>query len=120
MHESEVHCISKGKAHKRYEFGCKVSLAVTHKQGFIVGSSALPGNPYDGHTLKQTLESVEKITHVKIKRAFVDRGYKGHGITDDSVQNRTAVFISAQKEASQNQLGNNSNEDRQLSQRLVI
>jgi IS5 family transposase len=97
MHESEVHCISKGKAHKRYEFGCKVSLAVTHKQGFVVSSLALPGNPYDGHTLKQTLESVERITQVKVKRAFVDRGYKGHGITDDSVRNGTAVFISGQK-----------------------
>ena len=27
MHEPEVQCISNGKAHKRYEFGCKVAVA---------------------------------------------------------------------------------------------
>lgn len=29
VHEPHVECISKGKAHKRYEFGCKVSVAAT-------------------------------------------------------------------------------------------
>lgn len=31
LHEPDVDCISKGKAHKRYEFGCKVALAVTSR-----------------------------------------------------------------------------------------
>lgn len=44
-------CISKGKARKRYEFSTKVSVATTNKGGFVVGMRALPGNPYDGHTL---------------------------------------------------------------------
>ena len=48
----EVECIAKGKAHKPYEFGVKVSLAVTHREGFVVGIQACPGNPYDGHTLE--------------------------------------------------------------------
>jgi IS5 family transposase len=33
VHAPEVECISKGKAHKRYEFGCKVALGVTSKGG---------------------------------------------------------------------------------------
>ena len=55
-HEPAVDCISKGKAHKRYEFGTKVSVATTNRGGFVVGMRALPGNPYDGHTLSEALE----------------------------------------------------------------
>ena len=47
----EVECISKGKARNPYEFGVRVSLVVTHKQGLMVGARSLPGNPYDGHVL---------------------------------------------------------------------
>ena len=97
LHEPDVHCISKGKAHKRYEFGCKVSLAVTNKQGLVVSSEALSGNPYDGHTLKPALESAEKITGIKIDSATVDRGYKGHGVESDPLRNHTKVFISGQR-----------------------
>ena len=50
VHEPQVECISKGKAHKRYEFGCKVSVAATSKGGWFVGAKAVHGNPYDGHT----------------------------------------------------------------------
>jgi IS5 family transposase len=97
LHEPDVHCISKGKAHKRYEFGCKVSVATTHKQGLVISSEALPGNPYDGHTLKPALESAEKITGVKIDSATVDRGYKGHGVESDPLRNHTKIFISGQR-----------------------
>jgi hypothetical protein len=89
--------ISKGKARQRYEFGCKVSLAVTNKQGLVVSSEALPGNPYDGHTLNQTLELAEKITGVKIGSATVDRRYKGQGVESDPLRNHTKIFISGQK-----------------------
>jgi IS5 family transposase len=51
LHAPEVECIGKGKARKPYEFGVKVSLAVTHKQGLMVGARTLPGNPFDAHTL---------------------------------------------------------------------
>jgi len=97
LHEPDVHCISKGKAHKRYEFGCKVSLAVTNKQGLVVSSEALPGNPYDGHTINTTLASAEKITGVRIDSATVDKGYKGHGIENDPLRNHTKIFISGQR-----------------------
>ena len=79
----EVECISKGKAHKRYEFGCKVSVAATNESNWVVGVQALHGNPYDGHTLANTIEQVERVTGRKIKEAFVDKGYRGHDYTGD-------------------------------------
>ena len=52
LHAPEVECISKGKVAKRYEFGVKASIATTNRSNFVVGGMAVPGNPYDGHTLK--------------------------------------------------------------------
>jgi IS5 family transposase len=74
----EVECIGKGKAHKRYEFGCKVSFSVTHKNNWITSASALHGNPYDGHTLSATIARSESNTQVAAKEVYVDRGYRGH------------------------------------------
>jgi transposase, IS5 family len=85
LHAPEVECISKGKARNRYEFGVKVSLAVTHKQGLIVGAKRFVGNPYDGHTLAaQISQSNEliKSTGSEVKQAFVDLGYRG--VDDDN------------------------------------
>ena len=93
LHEPNVDCISKGKARTRYEFGCKVSLTTTHKQGLVIAAQAIAGNPYDGHTLESALTSSQKLTNVKIKSAFVDKGYKGHGIDPKEVN----IFISGQK-----------------------
>ena len=91
LHAPEVECISKGKAHKRYEFGVKASIATTNKSNFVVGGMALPGNPYDGHTLTKALEQVRRMTGSVIEEAFVDRGYRGHGET------QTLVYIAGQK-----------------------
>ncbi len=95
-HAPETECIGKGKAHKPYEFGCKVSLTTTNKrcQGgqFILHAKALPGNPYDGHTLKDVIEETEALTGREIERAYVDKGYVGH---DAAKPNR--VFRSGQK-----------------------
>lgn len=77
VHEPQVECISKGKAHKRYEFGCKVSVAATSKGGWFVGAKAIHGNPYDGHTLQETMDQVERIAQSP-EHAFVDMGYRGH------------------------------------------
>jgi len=52
----EVECLAKGKARKPYEFGVKVSITTTHKEGLVVGARSMPGNPYDGHTLAEALE----------------------------------------------------------------
>ena len=62
VHAPEVECLSKGKVHKRWEFGVKASLATTSKGGWHVGAMSLPGNPYDGHTLTQCLEQVKRLS----------------------------------------------------------
>ena len=80
LHAPEVECIGKGKARKPYEFGVKVSLAVTHKQGLMVGARAFPGNPFDGHTLSAQLEQTTNLLQDlgrKPTQAVVDLGYRG-------------------------------------------
>jgi len=79
----EVECISKGKAHKRYEFGCKVSVATTNERNWVVGVKALHGNPYDGHSLDQAIQQVERVTGRAVKEVFVDRGYRGNDYAGD-------------------------------------
>jgi len=79
IHAPEVECISKGKSHKKYEFGVKVGIVTTSKESFVIGVKALPGNPYDAHTLARSVESAEKITGKKLSGdILVDRGYRGH------------------------------------------
>ena len=82
VHAPEVECIAKGKAHKPYEFRVKVSVVSTSKESFVVGMRSLPGNPYDGHTLKASLQQVQKLTGTAPKEAYVDRGYRGHGLAE--------------------------------------
>ena len=91
LHAPEVECIAKGKAHRKYEFGVKVSVATTNRDNFVVGMFAEHGNPYDGHTLSKALRQVCEITGTTVKRCYVDRGYRGHGIED------TDIFISGRK-----------------------
>jgi IS5 family transposase len=83
VHAPEVECISKGKAHKRYEFGCKVSVAATSKGGWFLGAMALHGNPYDGHTLKQALSQVKRVIR-EPEHVYVDMGYRGHNYRGDT------------------------------------
>ena len=78
LHEPEVMCISKGKAHKRYEFGQKVSITTTNRGNWIVGVDLCEGNPYDGHTLAKAVSTVENTTGVSVTDAYVDKGYRGH------------------------------------------
>ncbi len=78
IHAPEVECISKGKAHKKYEFGCKVSVAATSRDNFVIGMRAAHGAPYDGHTLKAAIEQAERLSGKKIGAVFVDMGYRGH------------------------------------------
>ena len=80
LHAPEVECISKGKARIRYEFGVKVSLAVTHKHGLMVGAKRFVGNPYDGHTLAAQISQCNDLIQAagsEVKQAFVDLGYRG-------------------------------------------
>ena len=76
LHEPEVECISKGKEHKKYEFGNKSAIAKTGS-GLIVSALAFKGNPYDGHTLPAHLEQIQRLTGYTPKEALTDRGYRG-------------------------------------------
>jgi transposase, IS5 family len=82
LHATEVECIGKGKAHRPYEFGVKVSVVTTlkHSTGgqFVAHVAALPGNPYDGHTLATVIPAMEQMIGNTIERALTDAGYRGH------------------------------------------
>src|SRR4029453_13013906 len=75
-------CIGRGKAPRPYEFGVKVSVATTLKRSkggqFALHAKALPGNPYDGHTLQTIIPDVEATIGCEIERILADAGYKGH------------------------------------------
>ena len=77
FHATEVECIGKGKLNKPYEFGNKVAIGVSGHGNFILGVKSFHGNPYDGHTLKQTVAQIEEITGQEPKKLFVDLGYRG-------------------------------------------
>ena len=77
LHAPEVECISKGKVRQPYDFGVKVTVATTHKEGLVVGMRSLPGNPYDGHSLPEAIEQMAILTDQKPKAVFVDKGYRG-------------------------------------------
>ena len=90
VHAPEVECLAKGKVHKHYEFGCKVRIVTTSRQGWIVGIDAVHGNPYEGATLKPALAQVKKLTGVRPQEAFVDKGFRGQRYHPQAV----AVYIS--------------------------
>lgn len=81
LHELDVYCISKGKAHKKYEFGCKVGLVRNEKSGVITGIKSFAKNIYDGHAMEPALKQCQKIREwlggSRPAMAVVDRGCKG-------------------------------------------
>jgi len=89
LHAPEVECVAKGKARTRYEFGVKTSIAVTNARAdggqFVLGIRSVPGLPYDDHTLKDQIAQVERLTGTPVKRAYVDKGYRGHGLTSPDI-----------------------------------
>ena len=91
-----MECIGKGKASAPYEFGVKASIVSTNARApggqFVLHAEALPGNPYDGHTLAAVIADTERLTGCEVERAYVDKGYRGH-----STANPRRVFISGQK-----------------------
>jgi len=77
LHEPHTQCISKGKEHKKYEFGSKVSIITTKNSGVIIGALNIPKNDYDAHTLEPALAQQQRLTGHILKNNFVDRGYRG-------------------------------------------
>jgi IS5 family transposase len=95
-HAPEVECVGKGKAHRPYEFGVKVSIATTNRRckagQFVLHTKALPGSPYDGHTLAGVIEETQALTGREIERVYADKGYRGH-----DAPKPLRVFLSGQK-----------------------
>lgn len=77
LHESHIYCMSKGKLHKKYEFGVKASIAKTKTSGLIVGAMCFSTNRFDGHTLPEVLAQIKKISNWIPEMALCDRGYRG-------------------------------------------
>ena len=96
LHAPEVECISKGKAHRKYEFGCKVSVATTSKDNWIVGVEALHDNPFDGHTLKGALQQIKRLAGWEAQNAYCDKGYKGN----PKQLGNTAVHLASKRKSS--------------------
>jgi IS5 family transposase len=98
LHAPEVECIGKGKAHRPYEFGVKVSVATTLNRSkggqFIAHVKTLPGNPYDGHTLEAVIPRIETQIGTNLSRIVADRGYRGHNARPD---HKMKVYVSGQK-----------------------
>jgi IS5 family transposase len=98
LHAPEVECIGKGKPHKPYEFGVKVSVATPlHRCAggqFVAHVAALPGNPYDGHTLKTVIPAITGQIGVSLRRVVADAGYRGHNAPSVKVMQ---VFTAGQK-----------------------
>jgi transposase, IS5 family len=98
LHAPEVECIGKGKAHAPYEFGVKVSVATTLNRSkggqFALHAKALPGNPYDGHTLATVIPEMEQAIGNKIERLLADAGYRGHNAP---LSHKFRVFTVGQK-----------------------
>jgi IS5 family transposase len=97
LHAPEVECIGKGKAHRPYEFGVKVSVATTLKRSkggqFALHAKALPGNPYDDHTLATAIPDIENTIGNEIGRILADAGYRGHNAPES---HQFRVFTSGQ------------------------
>ena len=95
-HAPETECIGKGKAHRPYEFGCKVSITTTNRRckggQFVLHAKAFHGNPYDGHTLRSVIEETQALTGREIERVYADKGYRGH-----DAPKPLGVFLSGQK-----------------------
>jgi transposase, IS5 family len=98
LHAPEVECLGKGKPHKPYEFGVKVSVAtpLKHSKGgqFVAHVQALPGNPYDGHTLAEVIPAIEQLAGNTIERLHADAGYRGHNAPADY---KFKIYTSKQK-----------------------
>jgi IS5 family transposase len=77
LHEPHTQCMTKGKEHKKYEFGSKVSIITTKTTGVIIGAINIEKNVHDSKTLQPAIEQQQRLTGTTLKNNFVDRGYAG-------------------------------------------
>lgn len=103
LSEPDVVCISKGKEHKKYEFGNKVSVVLTQNTGVIVGAMGFR-NEFDGHTLEPALNQVERLVGKALKTVSADRGYRGNTQIGDTAVQVPKPFSKKQTKYQQNKL----------------
>lgn len=77
LHEPEVKCYTKGKEHKRFEFGSKASFLITQNTGVIVGALNFTETLHDSKTIPDALEQYHRLMNKEPKNIFLDRGYRG-------------------------------------------
>lgn len=77
LHEPDVKCYSKGKDHKKFEFGSKASVIVDQSTGIIVGALNFTETLHDSKTIPEALEQYERLNGTLPKEVYVDRGYRG-------------------------------------------
>ena len=84
LHEPHIYCMSKGKAHQRYEFGTKASITTTRDSGIIIGALAFESNVFDGHTVPDVLAQVNRLLGRVPTIGIGDRGYRGKSKVNDT------------------------------------
>ena len=97
LHEPHIYCMSKGKAHQRYEFGTKASVVTTRDTGVVIGALAFKKNVFDGHRIPEVLAQVQRLINRVPKVGIADRGYRGKSKVNDT---RTVTPKPASKNAS--------------------
>ena len=88
LHEPQVACIAKGKAHKAYEFGTKVAVVRGRKTGVITSIKRFSGNPHDSKTLEESLAQSQRVREkaggTRPEIASTDRGFRGLTEVEDT------------------------------------
>jgi len=84
LHEPHVYCMSKGKAHQRYEFGTKASITTTRDSGIVIGALAFEKNLFDGYTVPSVLAQVKRLLSRVPAIGIADRGYRGKAKVNDT------------------------------------
>jgi len=84
LHEPHIYCMSKGKAHQRYEFGTKASITTTRDSGIIIGALAFESNVFDGHTVPDVLAQIKRLLGRVPAVGIGDRGYRGKSKVNDT------------------------------------
>lgn len=115
LHEPEVACIAKGKSHKPYEFGSKISVSTLPGSNVVVNISHFLGNPHDSQTLEPVLKQIEKDLKKPFEYAIVDRGYRGK-----STIGETTIIVPNPEKDKTKSIEYQKNKSRQCRSRAAI
>lgn len=77
LHEPNVKCYAKGKEHKKFEFGSKVSVVICQNTGILLGALNFTETLHDSKTIPKVLEQMERLQNQLPEEMYADRGYVG-------------------------------------------